>query len=288
MIIVNLKGGLGNQMFQYAFGTSLALKLNSELKLDTQGLDNAKKVGDIYRPFTLSKFNIKASVATPEEISELKHPNGIFSKLKRKIIFKLSRDKNVLFNQKWLEVKDNSYLDGYWQSPLYFEGIRQELISDFTLKDPLSPEANSLLQEMRNNLTISVHVRRRDYITNSRVNKEFGICSMNYYQSALNLMKEKIPEATFLVFSDDIAWCQNNFPPDTKIKFTSQSLADTESLVLMSKCHHNIIANSSFSFWCAWLNQNPDKIVIAPEPWFDHQSYDQNLIPKSWIKIKKN
>src|SRR3989344_2522071 len=288
MVIVNLKGGLGNQMFQYALGRHLAEKNNAVLKLDTTSLSKAEEIGNIYRPFDLDAFNIKNEQATPEEIRALQYPYGLISKFINNFKLKILRRTFVEFDEKILELKDNTYLDGYWQSPKYFEAIRNILIAEFTLKSPLSPSSQALQAKILESTSVALHVRHGDYVTNKRVFNENGICSVDYYKQAIDIISSKVTNPTFFVFSDDIAWVKANLPLPTETVFVSgETISAPEELYLMSVCQHNIIANSSFSWWGAWLNQNGDKTVIAPTPWFDTITYDKNLIPDSWIQLPK-
>ncbi len=288
MIILNLKGGTGNQLFQYALGRYLALKNNDVLKLDVSGLARANTVGDIYRPFALESFNIEKLIATPEEIKKLKYPFGIFSKAWRFLRFKLSRDKNTLFNPKVLNLTGDIYLDGYWQSPLYFMTIRDSLLKELTLTKPFSEAGVTFAEQIKNTNAVALHVRRGDYIKNPQVQHEFGPCTLDYYNSAMTEIEKTMVSPTYFVFSDDLSWVKENLPLGDKAVFVKgKDMTDVEDLILMSMCQHNIIANSSFSWWSAWLNQNPAKIVIAPTPWFETQPYDKNLIPPTWIQLPK-
>ncbi len=288
MIIVNLKGGIGNQLFQYALGRHLALKNNTELKLDISGLDKANKVGDIYRPFDLDSFSIKATIANNDEVSKLKYPYGLLSKAWRWFSFKILKEKNLVFDPKVLKWSDNLYLDGYWQSPKYFDDIRETLLSELVFNRILSTSAQDYLKQIETNNSIALHVRRGDYVKNPTVLKEFGICSNDYYTKAVKYISENVTHPIFFVFSDDIEWVKENIHlPESTIYVKGPNMTAIEDLVLMSKCQHNIIANSSFSWWSAWLNNHSNKIVIAPTPWFDTIEYDKDLIPKSWIQIQK-
>jgi len=288
MIIVNLKGGTGNQIFQYALGRHLAIKNNDTLKLDVGSLDRANKVGDIYRPLQLDVFNIQKNYATEDEVRRLKYPFGVISKAWRYLSFKLSRDKNTLFYPHVLNWKGNIYLDGYWQSPLYFDPIRDTLLKELTLVKPLSAPAAAIAAQIKQSTSVSLHARRGDYVKNPRVLYEFGMCSQGYYEAAMKKIETIAPNPTYYVFSDDIEWVKNNLPVGSSAVFVKDpAITDTEELMLMSLCQHNIIANSSFSWWGAWLNQNPHKQVVAPTPWFDHQAYDPSLIPPSWVTIPK-
>jgi len=288
MIIVNLKGGIGNQMFQYALGRKLSLKNNDELKLETAGLARANEVGDIYRPFSLEAFNIDKNIASAEEVQKLKYPYGIFSKGWRYFNFKILRKKHTLFEPKVLDWKGNIFLDGYWQSPRYFEDIRDILLKEFTLAKPFSKAGAGFVAQIKNTTAVALHVRRGDYIKNPQVQKEFGPCTLAYYKSAMAEIEKTVPSPTYFVFSDDLPWVKENLPVGDQAVFVKGAgMTDVEDLLLMSMCQHNIIANSSFSWWSAWLNQNPAKIVVAPTPWFDKQPYDKDLIPKTWIQLTK-
>lgn len=288
MIIVNLKGGTGNQLFQYALARHLALKNNDTLKLDIDGLARANITGDIYRPFALKAFNIVKEVASPDEVQQLKYPYGIISKAWRWFRFKILRRTNIFFDAQVLTWIGDIYLDGYWQSPLYFEEIRNILLQELTLAEPLSQAAAMYAKQIKASNAVSLHVRRGDYIKNPRVQKEFGICTEAYYEKAITHITAQVTNPTYFVFSDDIKWVRNNLLLGEQVVYVKdQNLTDTEELFLMSLCKHNIIANSSFSWWGAWLNQNNAKIVIAPTPWFNEQPCDKNLIPNSWTQLQK-
>lgn len=289
MIIVNLKGGLGNQMFQYALGRTLALKNNDVLKLDTESLSQAKELGNIYRPFDLEVFTIEKNIASPEEIALLKYPHGVFSKLTDQFKRKVLRQSNVVFNKKVTTLTGDQYLDGYWQSPRYFESIRPTLLADFTLREALSSSGQARQEQIKNTNSVSIHVRRGDYIQNPRVLRENGICSVSYYTGAIALIEETQKEVTYFIFSDDIAWVKENLPLSNAmvVYVEDKTLTAPQELYLMSQCKHNIIANSSFSWWAAWLNQNERKVIVAPTPWFDTVTFDKNLIPASWTQLAK-
>lgn len=289
MIVINIKGGLGNQMFQYALGRKLALQNSDELLMDTSGLDRANEMGDIYRPFSLGQFSIAGNVANPAQVQQYKNPYGIFSKILRKFRFKVLRQMHMGWEPGILQIKKTRYLDGYWQSPKYFESIRAELLSDFSLREGWSETGQTLGQEMSASESVSIHVRRGDYVANSSVHKAYGECSLGYYQAAIEKIKNKIKNPTFYIFSDDVSWVKDNLPVGDAVFVSGQGLKDAEEILLMSKCEHNIIANSTFSWWGAWLNQNKGKIVIAPKPWFEvNEKFFQDLIPETWIRLSKN
>ncbi len=290
MIITNLKGGLGNQMFQYALGRKISLENKCELKLDICGLETANKVGDIYRSFDLDAFNIKNVCATLNEINNLKYPFGLFSKIVRKFRFKILRQTYTGWEPNILNKTGNMYLDGFWQSPKYFNDIREVILKDFSLKLPISASMQLWTNKIQETNSVSIHVRRGDYVSNPRVQNEFGTCSENYYKAAISHLKQNYEDLRFFVFSDDIEWVQRNLelPANTTL-VSDKVLTAPEELTLMSKCSHNIIANSSFSWWGAWLNTNPNKVAIAPTPWFNMKDHIyKDLIPNTWIALLRD
>ncbi len=289
MIIVNMKGGLGNQLFQYALGRHLSLRHNVPLVLDASGLERANHTGDIYRPFSLQQFAIEARTATEAEVQRYKYPYGVLSKAWRFLSFKLSRDKNTRFRPNVLTQQAPLYLDGFWQSPRYFEPIRTILLKELVLRDPSKVVLDWQDRIRASSASVAIHVRRGDYIHNPVVTKRFGPCSLDYYKRALTHLRNHITTPTFYLFSDDPTWVVEHLPLEAheRIIVSDGILADFEELSLMSLCQHHIIANSSFSWWAAWLNQNSAKLVVAPTPWFDDQTYDDALIPATWIQLPK-
>jgi hypothetical protein len=288
MIIVNLKGGTGNQLFQYALGRHLAIKNNTTLTLDSDGLARANITGDIYRPLAIDAFATEKKIASNEEVRKLKYPYGIVSKIWRWCNFRILRNTNIVFSPSVLTWSGDIYLDGYWQSPLYFNDIREVLLREFSLVAPFSKNAAPFAEKIKNTTAVSIHVRRGDYIKNPTVLKEFGVCSLSYYHAAITYIQQSAESPTFFIFSDDIAWVKENLPVGENAVFVyGEGIRDVEELTLMRLCTHNIIANSSFSWWGAWLNEHPNKIVIAPTPWFELATYDQHLIPDTWIQLPK-
>lgn len=288
MIIVALKGGTGNQLFQYAFGRALAIKNHDTLKLDLTTLKNAEAVGNIHRAYNLGAFNIAATTASTEDITSLKPTPSFVSILLRKLQNRVWGDTTVRYNPALLEKTGDMYLDGYWQSPLYFNAIRTELLRELTLQSPMSAAAENYATQIKSTNAVALHVRRGDYIKNPNVERQFGTCTLTYYKAAMAEIEKTLPNPTYFIFSDDLPWVQENLPVgDTAVFVTGDGMSDVEDLMLMSLCEHNIIANSSFSWWGAWLNQNPNKLVIAPTPWFDRSPYDKELLPANWIQVPK-
>jgi len=287
MIIVNLKGGLGNQMFQYACGRALSLRSGeSEFKLDIYGLEKAEKVGDIYRPYALSNYDIKAKIADHAEIGRLRNRFGIVSKIWRLFRTKILRQYYVDFAYWVAKPRKNAYLDGFFQTERYFVDYKDLIRRDFK-PITLSPVASKWLAKISSfENSASLHIRRGDYIGH----KTFGnICTDKYYRTATEKLSESVKNCHFFVFSNDIDWVKHYMTLPADIEFVSSNeLKDFEEITLMSTCRHNIIANSSFSWWGAWLNENPEKIVIAPKKWA-HGIYNiwkmRDITPPSWIRI---
>jgi AAA+ ATPase superfamily predicted ATPase len=279
MVFVSLSGGLGNQMFQYACGLSYSKRNNETLILETSELQNDGK-----REYALGAFNINNTCisSNPHEFSFFKRLTlGIFGNIidvKEKVEFKFDSD----FNR----IKGQKRLIGYWQNQKYFEAFKEEILSVFTLSKPGKAYC-TLSEKYTSQNTVSIHVRRGDYVSELHTNQVHGTCSLDYYNEAIKRIKEDNPltEFTFLIFSDDKAWSKDAFS-FLENKEIIEQLTDSEELILMSQCKHNVIANSSFSWWAAWLNKNKNKTVIAPQKWFAKDLHDTSeLIPEKWIKI---
>jgi len=287
MIIIKLKGGLGNQLFQYAFGRLIALRRGEDLKLDKDILGQR---GDTYRAYGLDNFNIRAEIASREEVLKVKYPYGLISKALRFFKAKFLRIFHIGFEARMLKTKAK-YLDGFFQSYKYLESIRRELLEEITLKEDISLKYGDLLFEFNSLNSVALHIRRGDYVNNPATKKAHFICDLSYYQKAINLIKEKLNEKNltpkFFVFSDDINWAKENFKSADFIFVSRPEFLDPEELILMSKAKHNIISNSSFSFWSAWLNSNPEKIVIAPALWNrKYRRAYKDLIPEDWLRVQ--
>ena len=288
MLIIKLKGGLGNQLFQYAFGRLIALRRGEDLKLDKDILGQR---GDTYRAYGLDNFNIRAEIASREEVLKVKYPYGLISKALRFFKAKFLRIFHIGFEARMLKTKAR-YLEGFFQSYKYLESIRRELLEEITLKDKsFELKYFAILQEIKTSESVALHIRRGDYVNNPATKKAHFICDLSYYQKAINLIKEKLNEKNltpkFFVFSDDINWAKENFKLFDFIFVSRPEFLDPEELILMSKAKHNIISNSSFSFWSAWLNSNPEKIVIAPALWNrKYRRAYKDLIPEDWLRVQ--
>lgn len=285
MVIIQLKGGLGNQMFQFAAARKTAMIHNVPLKFDLSFLE-ADATHHTKRYFELHKLDINAGIATMQEIQALK-------KQRWKNLFYPTwiKDRGVDdFLKKTARSRDQVYLDGYFQSEKYFNSISGIIREELTFKQPLEGEYfQNILHRIESLESVSLHFRRGDYITDSKTNKYHGVCSMNYYQKAVEKIEKKINSAALFIFSDDIPWVKAHFNSHLPTVFIEQSDEERHSdFRLMSSCKHNIIANSSYSWWAAWLNDNKKKTVIAPEKWYEdprtpHDTAD--ILPDEWIKL---
>jgi len=274
MKIVNIIGGLGNQMFQYALVVALERKFGEPVYVDTS-LFNTYRV---HNGLEIERiFGIRLRRAPESELRRLTRYTDNFKlrRLYRKLLpLKKSEcleAKDYTLNDSVLTLDTDRYYDGYWQNYQYFSTVSEELRHTFKFILPIIDSRNTVvLDAIRNSsCAVGLHVRRGDYLKSS---KYTGLCGLDYYARAIDEIKRKFADASFFIFSDDIQWCRNNL--QTQLGSSEQVYVDwnsgTESYMdmrLMSECRHNIIANSSFSWWAAWLNPHSDRIVIAPEKW---------------------
>jgi len=282
MIIVRLSGGLGNQMFQYAFGRNLALLRGDELLLDIKNF--GKIESETKREYKLSVFNINEEIASNDEIKKVIVAS--FLDIVYRKLFKYDSSHLLErggYDARYKKMHGDVYLDGYWQSGKYFAEYKDIIRNDFILKKKLSVEAEYILKQINNaKISISLHVRAGDYFTDKRYLKMFGQYSICYYQKVIDFVMNNYGQCTFFVFSVDIDWVKNNLKLPSNTIYINGN--DFEDMYLMSQCNDNIIANSSFSWWGAWLNKKSSKKVFYPMKWSDNCNVD-DLIPKEWVGI---
>jgi len=300
MIIVRLTGGLGNQMFQYALGRHLAEKLSTTLKLDPLFYESNK-----LRHYELHCFHIWEHIATQAEIDALRREQRtrLYHFLQRGLR-KLKIDNPITrqppnpfhvreadhsFHPEVLEKSGPLYLDGYWQSEKYFRDIAEIIHREFEIKYKQDAESQRISELIHATESVSLHVRRADYVQNPVVNQIHGTCDQAYYDRAIHHLTQSIQNPHFFLFSDDPAWVKAELKldfPATILEHNGPSRS-YEDLRLMSQCKHNIIANSSFSWWGAWLNKNPAKIVVAPARWYADpvkNAQTKDVVPETWVK----
>ena len=282
MVTIKLQGGLGNQMFQYAFGRRVAIERNDNLRLDISNFRHTAS-GDTPRKFKLDSFNIKAEAI--EDAGNYRSKKISWNIINKIGLF-LQKDFHIRFHPLFLKLKSN-YFNSFFQSYKYFEKYRKEILEDFNLKTQLPQKGVDLMKDVRDSESVSIHVRRGDYVTNKNYNKSYGVCEIDYYEKAIAEIRKKINNPTFYIFSDDIEWAKFNLKMGSATVFVSEyNLGEYIELELIKSCKHNIIANSTFSWWGAWLNENPNKIVISPLKWTSLKDFDTiDLIPGDWIKI---
>ena len=295
MIIVKLMGGIGNQMFQYAAARRLAHVHGATLKIDLSWFENCK--ADSPRPYELHIFPIKELIASEKEIDRLKNTGKkrlpgwllrLFNAADQRRSKGLIIEKHFHFDPEVLRLPDNVYLDGYWQSEKYFRDIADIIRTEFTITVEPDDKSRQMSEMIGRSEAVSLHIRRGDYAANPVMNQFHGLCSLDYYLKAIEMIASRVGSPHFFVFSDDPAWVKENLVsahPTTFIDFNGPKRA-YEDMRLMSLCRHHVIANSSFSWWGAWLCRNPDKIVIAPRQWFKRKDLNtDDLIPERWIRI---
>lgn len=291
MIIVRLQGGLGNQMFQYAAARALALKHRVPVKVDASLYETAQ-TGITPRKFELSCFSVDVLRATPLEIERLKGGGSLVGKIMRKIGLSRQtsyvRERHFHFDERILEAPQSAYLDGYFASERYFSTGEDVLRKEFTFREPLAGANAERAAEMRSCSSVSLHVRRGDYVTDKKTNEFHGCTDIPYYERAIHSIADRVKDPHFFIFSDDIEWVRAHLPlgfPATHIDHNKGDEA-YKDMQLMSACRHHVIANSSFSWWGAWLDPNPAKIVVAPDRWFaDARVNTKDVIPPSWIRL---
>ncbi len=297
MIITRLRGGLGNQLFQYAAGRALAEHHKVPLKLDLYTYTKHP-----YRTFELHHFNIDALEASRGEVHRFTGTNPITRYLnKRNNYFRcpgVFAQPHYHFYEDFFSLPADIYLSGYWQSEKYYANVIPLIRQQFTPLGPLDSRNSALKAELGSKESVAVHVRRGDY-GSAAYSSFFGGLPGSYYRDAMASIRGQLPNAAFYFFSDDIAWCQSAFGSEG-IQYISHNKGGDayKDLLLMAACRHNIIANSTFSWWGAWLNPNPGKRVIAPAKWFKSNFLDRkepvytsrvyntrDLIPAGWTML---
>ena len=279
MATVKIVGGLGNQMFQYAYAKTLQQK-GYDINIEVSAYKRYKLHGG----YQLDKYNISLPAVNKQYY---------LVKVLNKLGFGVSgiiKEESFLFDKKLFNISDNHFIEGYFQSEKYFLHIRDELIKDFIIKGDMSQYTKyieSLI--LSEEITVSLHVRRGDYISDISSNAIHGTCDLEYYRKSIELVNDKFKDIKYFIFSDDIDWVEVNLKIDNAVYINSiDKRIPHEDIYLMSLCNHNIIANSSFSWWGAWLNSNSKKLVIAPQKWFRDKKMDiqsKDIVPTSWIKV---
>lgn len=293
MIIIQLQGGLGNQMFQYAIASILAKKHNTKVLTDKRYFKRAEETpGFTPRKFELAIFDNHYTMASDSDILSFHHLSNI-NKLKRKLGLRypiIYEEPSFDFQTAALSIKSPVYLKGYFQSYKYLIGHEDFIRKLFSFPvDKLDLINEELLITIKSSNTIAIHIRRGDYVSDKITAEYHGSCSLDYYLEAIKLVTSTNKDFTLVFFSDDSDWVEEQFKdlPYSKI-FVHHNMEENswKDMLLMSSCTHNIIANSSFSWWAAWLNTSPEKTVIAPKEWFKTKDLNtQTLLPEEWMKL---
>ena len=296
MLIAKITGGIGNQLFQYAFVRSLAIKFNQKFKLDLswyrdyhkfEKTDNPNAATE--REYLLNKFNIKENLLNPvyKSISYRLNNSLILNKLIKYPLFKYFSYDTITesdFDINKIKNFNNVYLSGFWQKNNLFEDYHDIIRKEFTLNKNISEKNTILLNKIQSSTSIAIHIRRGDLLSRPVAVKEQPSSSKQYYIDAINKINEKVKRPEFFVFSDDINWVKNNYGFDIPTIYIDNEGPDFEHFELMCNCKHQIIANSTFSWWAAWLNNYQEKIIISPKWWYRDSIKNKSIIriPKNW------
>ncbi len=296
MIVVRLMGGHSNQLFQYAVGRRLAMQHKTQLLLDTSWFKEVAEV-DSQREYELGCYPLQANttnlkgfyIVDPNQPTQRK-PRLLSKLLPGKTLYSY-HEKSLGFHPEVLSLPDNSYLVGYWQNEGYFADIRPQLLKELEPSSAPNKTNQELINKIQNSESIWLHIRRGDYAENAQTKAFHGLKDLYYYQKALGLLVKKLPSSrrkqiALFVCSNDIAWCKQNLNLGYPTSYVENKLG-SDDMRVVKHCKHDILANSSFSWWGAWLNENPNKIVIAPKQWFQDKKANQEIkiVPREWIKL---
>lgn len=279
MLIIKYNGGLGNQIFQYVFGASKAKELGVELSFDMSFFKKHSKK----RPYMMGIFGIKS-----KENKDFRAP--LYWTLRKTIKgdkflgLNIYRESAFIFEEKSKNIKDNTFIEGFFQSAKYFD---DEIIKNLNFIAPINSKTQEIENSMQGLNTVSIHIRRGDYVSKAVYKNLYNELTVAHYKSAIEIIKEKVENPVFYVFSDDPIWAKENLGIEATFVSHNSGNDSWQDMYLMSKCKHNIIANSSFSYWGAMLNKNENKIVIAPKKWFNGDSIEnstKDIYPENWIK----
>lgn len=289
-MIVRATIGLGNQLFQYAYAKALQKK-GRKVEIDIFICEGEEYQNGSQGGYQLDKYDIDIK-SSQEKGNNKFYRNNLLLNLLSKALPQLKikiREKDFTFDSKLLNISGNKYVEGYFQSQQYFQNIRDTLLQQLVIKQDLSEYTQSIEKKISNSEnSCSIHVRRGDYIDDDRA-QVFGSCGMSYYAQAVRIINDKYKGTKFFIFSDDINWVVENLKIDNAVYVNSkEKRIPHEDIHLMSLCDNNIIANSSFSWWGAWLNKNDTKTVIAPKIWFakdKSEARSQTIVCNEWIRI---
>lgn len=285
MIVSRLIGGLGNQMFQYAAGRALALRRGVDFRIDPRAFSNYKT-----HAFGMACFQAELNIA-PSRLLPNPPAEGRLQRWFRGFLpgpLKVFTERGFTFDANVLALPDNTYLDGYWQTENYFSDFADAIRADFTVRHAPSEANRRWLEQIAGTHSVSLHIRRGDYVSNPSAAAVHGICDLAYYERAVAHIRVATGiDPVLYVFSDDLDWVAANLklPYPMHLVRDNDAATNYEDLRLMTACRHHVIANSSFSWWGAWLDGRPDSITVAPARWFASGTPDaRDLIPQRWVR----
>lgn len=291
MIVIKVQGGLGNQLLQYSIGYVLAKQFGKDVAYDLSFFEQDTKYTK--RPFLLDKFNLSIQAATQEEIYKARYPLGVLSKayklvarILNKYIFKkynIGYNKNFLINA---SQQKNAYFEGFWQSHLYYQKKLPELSKEISLKDETLLKDFKQKYSFDSKVSVSVHIRRGDFLNKNAGTK---VVEKEYYERAVPLFEQKIKNATYYVFSDDIAWVEKEMGHlFTDVVYVSAlNLPDYVEFALLKECHHAILSNSTFCWLATLLTNHNKKVVVYPKDWKNaYLNGDSNICPPEWVGLE--
>jgi hypothetical protein len=291
-IVTKLSGGLGNQLFQYAAGRLLSVQLAQPLEADLSWFRDVPPGSTVRTPM-LHQLRLSLPEADPATLAARlsQRPSGLWRAVRRPV--RQLREKKTFVHDsrlhripKWCELV---HLDGYWQSYKYCEPVRGGLLADTRAARPLNPHYRLIADAIEASEAVMLHVRRGDYVHSTSAASTHGTLPLRYYERALRVVAERVPQPALFVFSDDIAWVREHLPtmlPVTYVDSAPGEDAVVDELMLMRACKHHVIANSSLSWWGAWLGEHPDKTVVAPNWWLAARRFDlSDLLPPSWLIV---
>jgi hypothetical protein len=298
MIVSHLISGLGNQMFQFAVAYSLAKSKGTDWALDTSWYyQEIEKMSP--RAFELGEFGFDIRIATAEEIDYYTRfgEHNLIEKIERKLRSylpyykqKFYKELHFHYDPNFWKAPSDCYLYGFWQSDKYFGPYQKDIRQFFKGTKPFSDQNKRTIEKITDNKVnaVAIHIRRGDMVHNPEVRKIHGFCTSEYYHEAAKYVMDRVENCRFFVFSDEPEWCRENFKPGAECIIVDQNtgMEGYNDIRLMAMCKHNIIPNSSFSWWGAWLNENPNKIVVAPKKWFAIEGKDtKDLLHANWIRL---
>jgi hypothetical protein len=291
MITVKLMGGLGNQMFQYAAGRALSLRHNVPLALDLSFLQAPAGGKHTQRQYELGGLNIHATTLNSGDMTNFSESPGAM----RRILMRLFpgffsglhlAESGHGYQGAFDRAPSDTYLDGFWQNERYFARFAPDIRAELTPAPHESVRSSDVARMTGSTASISVHVRRGDYVSSAEANAFHGTCGVDYYHEAISFIAKTVDSPLIFVFSDDPEWCRANLAFRFPTHYLQPDAAAANDMWLMSRCSHHVIANSSFSWWGAWLNERDGNTTVAPKEWFRGRDSKQlGVVPARWTTL---